>query len=727
MKTGNKLFRKLVTHLVWCIVAAAPAVSLDVSAASYTRLTIAKSGAGNGTIRSNPSGINCGSVCSQRYIVGSTITLTATADNGSAFAGWSGTCTGTAATIPIVVNVRSICTATFNVTAVTTNFKLSIGKSGTGSGSVASMPSGIDCGVSCAASYVANTIVTLTATAGADSSFGGWTGNCAGTSAATTVVLTADSTCNATFTLNPPPVATTSTLNIVQSGGGSGTVTSNPAGISCGSACSAAFVTNTTVALAASANAGSVFAGWSGSCTGSSANSQIVLTASATCSASFVPQIVNAYYVATNGSDVTGNGSIANPWMTIAYGISRIAGGDTLIVRNGVYREKANFITGVKGGTAGRPTTIAAESPMEVRIQSTTSLDYYDNQLNLAGNYITVDGFVFDMAGSLYPPYIAEVNGNYNKVTRSIFKRSGNIDTYGGLMTLNGSDNLVEDVAGAGACRYCFKQGGPSQATQRNIWRRVVGRFDYSNSAQPKATFSTYGNDSIATNGVTDHLYQNVMAIDGQNPGTNGGEEKYGGFLTVKAATRVSLQGSIVLNEGVGYSGMHLRDYSTGTANAATHSVVWDLPGSKSIAIGLKGYSADHMTIGGLIPSNVAINLDMGVPSSSLLLPAAKPANLINNAIGAVIMKRYGVSGTRWGEPGFDQLTGEDLWPWPYEGKIKAVFAEPNDVPAGNNPVTNVTKRGFAADGQGLYGGPITLTSYLWEYLGTPCPSTICR
>ncbi len=727
MITGKKLFSKCVTHLAWCIVAAAPAVSLEVSAASYTRLTITKSGTGSGAVTSGPAGINCGSDCTQRYVVGSTIALTATASGNSTFSGWSGNCATTSATTQIVLNSRSTCTATFTLKAATVTYVLTVSKSGTGSGSVVSTPSGISCGLACSANYAASTTVTLTAAANPDSIFDGWSGNCPGTLASTTLVVSANSNCNANFSLKPPVVPSVSTLSILRSGGGSGTVTSSPAGIACGSVCSANFNTNTSVALTAAPAAGSVFSGWSGGCTGTSASTQLLLAASATCTASFVPQIVNAFYVSTTGNDVTGNGSIASPWKTIGYGISRIAGGDTLIIRNGIYREQANFITGVKSGSASRPTTIMAETPMEVRIQSSTALDYYDNQLNLAGNYITVDGFIFDMAGTLYPPYIAEVNGGYNKITRSIFKRSGNIDAYGGLITLNGSDNLVEDVSGVGACRYCFKQGGTTQVTQRNIFRRVVGRFDYSNSAQPKATFSTYGNDSVATNGVLDHLYQNVIAIDGQNPGTNGGEEKYGSFYLIKAATKVRLQGSIVLNEGVGYSGMHLRDYSAGNVNVATHSVVWDLTGSRSIAIGLKGYSADHMTIGGLIPSSVAINLDMGVPASSLLMPATKPANLLNNAVGAVIMKRYGVSGTRWGEPGFDQLTSEDLWPWPYEDKIKAVFAETNDVPAGNNPTGNNTRRGFAATGQGLYGGPITLTSYLWEYLGTPCPATACR
>ena len=171
---------------------------------------------------------------------------------------------------------------------------------------------------------------------------------------------------------------------------------------------------------------------------------------------------------------------------------------------------------------------------------------------------------------------------------------------------------------------------------------------------------------------------------------------------------------------------MHLRDYEIGTTfNFATNSVVWNLTGSNSIAVGVKGQPLDHLTIGGNIPAT-AFNANDPAPAYSLLKPVVAPINLLNNTPGAVVMKRYGVSGTRWGEPGYDQLTTENLWPWPYQDKIKAVFREVNNVPAGNNPSTNNTLRGFAANGNGLYGGPITLTSYIWEMTGTPCPPTVC-
>jgi hypothetical protein len=61
----------------------------------------------------------------------------------------------------------------------------------------------------------------------------------------------------------------TYTLSVAKDGTGTGTVTSTPGGIACGSDCSEAFASGTSVTLAATADAGSSFSGWSGACTGS--------------------------------------------------------------------------------------------------------------------------------------------------------------------------------------------------------------------------------------------------------------------------------------------------------------------------------------------------------------------------------------------------------------------------------------------------------------------------
>jgi Divergent InlB B-repeat domain len=54
-------------------------------------LTIARSGDGSGRVLSNPDGLDCGAACTFDFAGGIAVTLGATADPGSAFAGWDTT------------------------------------------------------------------------------------------------------------------------------------------------------------------------------------------------------------------------------------------------------------------------------------------------------------------------------------------------------------------------------------------------------------------------------------------------------------------------------------------------------------------------------------------------------------------------------------------------------------------------------------------------------------
>jgi hypothetical protein len=58
---------------------------------------------------------------------------------------------------------------------------------------------------------------------------------------------------------------------VAKAGAGTGTVTSSPGGITCGSTCVATFANGTTVRLSAAPGSRSRFAGWSGDCTGAGA------------------------------------------------------------------------------------------------------------------------------------------------------------------------------------------------------------------------------------------------------------------------------------------------------------------------------------------------------------------------------------------------------------------------------------------------------------------------
>ncbi len=77
------------------------------------------------------------------------------------------------------------------------------------------------------------------------------------------------------------------TLTVTRAGTGSGTVTSSPSGISCGSTCSALFSTGASVTLTAAAATGSTFTGWSGDCSGSSTAASVTMSAARSCTASF--------------------------------------------------------------------------------------------------------------------------------------------------------------------------------------------------------------------------------------------------------------------------------------------------------------------------------------------------------------------------------------------------------------------------------------------------------
>jgi hypothetical protein len=79
----------------------------------YT-LTVSTSGAGGGTVTSSPASLACPPTCSADYESGTIVTLTATPDATSSFAGWSDPC-GTGASCVITLDAPRTVTASFDV------------------------------------------------------------------------------------------------------------------------------------------------------------------------------------------------------------------------------------------------------------------------------------------------------------------------------------------------------------------------------------------------------------------------------------------------------------------------------------------------------------------------------------------------------------------------------------------------------------------------------------
>lgn len=338
-----------------CVVSVEAATSVTATFGD-NRVTVVRLGGGSGTVTASSSGhaggnagngIDCGTNCYDDYNVGTSLTLTATAASGSRFGSWvSGPCAGsTTATCTFTVNTPVTVEAEFIETD-----NVTVSKTGLGAGTVTASPAGIDCGVDCSQTYDRGTVVSLTATADSlTSTFAGWTsGPCSGNS---------NNPC--TFTLSGSDVSATAsfalaqrTLTVSKTGTGSGVVTSNPTGINCGATCSAQFSHGSSVTLTATDDAGSVFLGWAGACTGTSTTCTVTMSADTSVSANFASEHTLTLTKAVVGSSAVGTVTSSPTGISCNTGCSSDTGvfNDTQTVRLTAVAGSGDVFTGWSGG-----------------------------------------------------------------------------------------------------------------------------------------------------------------------------------------------------------------------------------------------------------------------------------------------------------------------------------------------------------------------------------------
>jgi pectate lyase len=154
--------------------------SFAPSSGGTANCTLTTTTSGPGTVSQTPGGTT--------FACGTSVTLTATANAGAAFTGWTGGVTSSANPLTFTVNANTSVTANF--ATQTANCTLTTAASGPGT--VSSTPGGT--------TFACGTSVTLTATPNAGATFTGWTGGVTGSANPLTFTLSANTSVTGNFT-----------------------------------------------------------------------------------------------------------------------------------------------------------------------------------------------------------------------------------------------------------------------------------------------------------------------------------------------------------------------------------------------------------------------------------------------------------------------------------------------------------------------------------------------
>lgn len=321
-----------------------PGFGDDCDGAPAATTVLIVSVVGNGSVTSVPSGLACGrdDSCGAAFAAGSTVELQAFGAEGRRVRDWSGDCITAPSTpgraqvtMPAAATRRAVCTVSFEDVPPP---RLQVSISGPGQVELQG-PAGVttlclrdrtdvfgDCqrGLS---------PVTLTARPDPGAVFTGWLGACSGTSATLVQVVVGAQSCTATFADEPRTL-----LAVTVEGAGS--VASTPAGIDCGTRCTAALPVGSTVTLVATPAAGQRVAGWSGDCAGSAATVTITLAAPRRCTVRFEPDAVPP----APPPPLPADNLVRNP------GFESPVGAGTLPVAAGLWAGDATSLSAGEGG-----------------------------------------------------------------------------------------------------------------------------------------------------------------------------------------------------------------------------------------------------------------------------------------------------------------------------------------------------------------------------------------
>lgn len=249
-----------------------------------------------------------------------------------------------------------------------------------------------------------------------------------------------------------------------------------------------------------------------------------------------------------------------------------------------------------------------------------------------------------------------------------------------------------------------YASGQPEGNQSRNVTFDNCSVIDITNTGFPLNHFKG-----------TDDTVQNCTFIDGAVSGSRG--------FNGDGGTDSAIKNSIIANYtagwcliAIGYEDYN-NVYNSTSTNAAAGLWIW-CNGSETY--GTKGAHTQEINpIWSESNTSGAIKYPVRTEDGNNLEGDGEDGA----DLGANCLKMVGAQGTMWGETGYNVEQTTDMWPFPYEDLIKTKMAaysiedETYDVDGA---------RGFCATGKQLNGtDDITLTSYIWEYLGNEMPADI--
>lgn len=173
----------------------------------------------------------------------------------------------------------------------------------------------------------------------------------------------------------------------------------------------------------------------------------------------------STFYVATDGDDTTGDGSLAQPWATITQALDSVPDGSLVLVRPGTYNGRIRI-----RGTFPAGVTVRSEETYRALLRhNSTVITAYDHPNGVDG--ITLEGFDMAHDGAGAGALVVHADGNgSNAVTRITLRNNILHDSFNNdVLKIN---NTIRDILVEG--NLFFNQSGSDEHIDINSAQDVV-------------------------------------------------------------------------------------------------------------------------------------------------------------------------------------------------------------------------------------------------------------